>query len=216
MKKILLIIALVLISVTAMAESSFQLVERGYPAGQVRISMSDWDKVLYIPVCIQSDLSYDEFHINVESASPGIDVIGWCMGEWTSDPVYLDQYGEPHNVTPFWETDGSWCRAKLLESGFEADASCYGTVKWKAGIMLEMAILKVKVEHGFVGGSIRLAGYLAAGPDSREYEECVNGVLDVDSESVICLGREAGDVNGDGEVTIADVTALIDSLMGEQ
>lgn len=213
MKKILLIIALVLISVTASAETSFKLIERGYPAGQVRISMSDWEKVLYIPVCITSDLSYDEFHINVESASPGIDIIGWCMGSWTDLPVYLDAQGEPHKVNPFWETDGSWCRAKLLESGYETDGTCYGSVKWQAGIMMEMAILKVKIEHGFVGGSVRLAGYLAAGPDSREYEDVVNGVLDVDSESVICLGREAGDVNGDGEVTIADVTALIDSLM---
>ena len=213
MKKFLLIIALVLISVTASAETSFKLIERGYPAGQVRISMSDWGKVLYIPVCITSDLSYDEFHINAVDASPGIDVLGWVMGEWTADPVYLDQNGEPHNVVPFWETEGSWCRCKLMELGYEADGTPYGSVKWKAGIMMEMAILKVKIEHGFVGGSIRLAGYLAAGPDSREYEDVVNGVIDVDSESVICLGREAGDVNGDGEVTIADVTALIDSLM---
>ena len=213
MKKILLIIALVLISVTAMAETSFKLIERGYPAGQVRISMSDWDKIIYIPVCITSDLSYDEFHITAVEASPGIDIIGWVMGEWASDPVYLDQNGEPHNVVPYWETEGSWCRCKLMELGYEADGTCYGSVKWKAGIMMEMAILKVKIEHGFVGGAIRLAGYLAAGPDSREYEECVDGVLDVDSESVICLGREAGDVNGDGEVTIADVTALIDKLM---
>ena len=213
MKKIFLIIALVLISVTASAETSFKLIERGYPAGQVRISMSDWDKVLYIPVCIQSDLCYDEFHINVESASPGIDVLGWVMGEWASDPVYLDAQGEPHNVVPFWETDGSWCHSKLMELGYEADGTPYGSVKWQAGIGLEMAILKVKIEHGFVGGSIRLAGYLAAGPDSREYEDVINGILDVDSESVICLGRESGDVNGDGEVTIADVTALIDKLM---
>ena len=213
MKKILVLIALVLISVTAMAETSFKLVERGYPAGQVRISMSDWEKVLYIPVCITSDLSYDEFHINVESASPGIDVIGWVMGEWASDPVYLDAQGEPHKVNPFWETDGSWCRCKLMEAGYEADGTPYGSVKWKAGIMMEMAILKIKIEHGFVGGSVRLAGYIAAGPDSREYEECVNGICEVDSESVICLGREAGDVNGDGKVTISDVTALIDSLM---
>ena len=213
MKKFLLIIALVLISVTASAETSFKLIERGFPAGQVRISMSDWDKIIYVPVCITSDKSYDEFHINAVDASPGIDVLGWVMGEWTADPVYLDQNGEPHNVVPFWETEGSWCRCKLMELGYEADGTPYGSVKWKAGIMMEMAILKVKIEHGFVGGSIRLAGYLAAGPDSREYEDVVNGVIDVDSESVICLGREAGDVNGDGEVTIADVTALIDSLM---
>ena len=213
MKKILLIIALVLISVTAMAETSFKLVERGYPAGQVRISMSDWDRVLYIPVCIQSDLSYDEFHITAVEASPGIDVLGWVMGEWASDPVYLDAQGEPHNVVPYWESEGSWCRSKLMEAGYETDGTCYGTVKWKAGIMLEMAILKVKIEHGFVGGSIRLAGYIAAGPDSREYEECVNGICEVDSESVICLGREAGDVDGNGVVNIADVTALIDKLM---
>ena len=213
MKKFLLIIALVLISVTASAETSFKLIERGFPAGQVRISMSDWDKIIYVPVCITSDKSYDEFHINAVDASPGIDVLGWVMGEWTADPVYLDQNGEPHNVVPFWETEGSWCRCKLMELGYEADGTPYGSVKWKAGIMMEMAILKVKVEHGFVGGTIRLAGYIAAGPDSREYEDVVNGVIDVDSESVICLGREAGDVNGDGEVTIADVTALIDSLM---
>ena len=213
MKKFLLIALVAMTAMSAMAETSFKLVERGYPAGQVRISMSNWEKVLYIPVCIQSDLSYDEFHINVESASPGIDVIGWCMGEWASDPVYLDAQGEPHNVVPFWETDGSWCRCKLMEAGYEADGTCYGSVKWQAGIMMEMAILKVKVEHGFVGGTIRLAGYLAAGPDSREYEECVNGICEVDSESVICLGREAGDVNGDGVVNIADVTALIDKLM---
>ena len=213
MKKILFLFAAMIIAISATAETSFNLVERGFPAGQVRISMSDWDKVLYIPVCISSDLSYDEFHINVESASPGIDVIGWCMGSWADIPVYLDAQCEPHKVSPFWETDGSWCRCKLMELGYEADGTPYGSVKWQAGIGLEMAILKVKVEHGFVGGSIRLAGYLAAGPDSREYEDVVNGVLDVDSESVICLGREAGDVNGDGEVTIADVTALIDKLM---
>ena len=213
MKKILILLSAMIIAMSAMAETSFKLIERGYPAGQVRISMSDWEKVLYIPVCITSDLSYDEYHINVVEASPGIDVLGWVMGEWASDPVYLDAQGEPHNVVPYWESEGSWCRSKLMELGYEADGTPYGSVKWQAGIGLEMAILKVKVEHGFVGGSIRLAGYLAAGPDSREYEECVDGICEVDSESVICLGREAGDVNGDGEVTIADVTALIDSLL---
>lgn len=213
MKKILFLFAAMIIAISATAETSFNLVERGFPAGQVRISMSDWGKVLYIPVCITSDLCYDEFHINVVETSPGIDVLGWCQGAWTSDPVYLDAQGEPHNVSPFWETDGSWCHSKLMELGYEADGTCYGSVKWQAGIMMEMAILKIKVEHGFVGGSIRLAGYLAAGPDSRTYEDVIDGVLEVDSESIICLGREAGDVNGDGEVTIADVTALIDKLM---
>lgn len=212
MKKFIFIALAVLATISASA-ASFQLIERGYPAGQVRIHMSDWGKVLYIPVCINSDLSFDEFHINVVESSPGIGILGWMIGDWCSDPVYLDASGEPHSVSPFWETEGDWCRCKLLESGYETDGTYYGSVKWRAGILAEMAILKVKIEEGFVGGSIRLAGYLAAGPDSRPYEDVVDGILEVDSESVICLSPDRGDVNGDGRVTIADVTALIDNLI---
>lgn len=213
MKKFLVLFVAMIIAMSATAENSFKLIERGFPAGQVRLSMSDWNRVLYIPVCVQSNLAFDEFHINVESVSPGINIIGWMQGDWLVDPVYLDQCGEPHNVSPYWETEGSWCRCKLLERGFETDGTCYGSVKWEPGIHIEMAILKLSVSEGFVGGSIRLSGYLASGPDSRPYEQCIDGLLDIDSESVICLGREAGDVNGDGRVTIADVTELIDSLL---
>ena len=116
-------------------------------------------------------------------------------------------------MNPLWESGYLWCRCRTNMPGYESDGTPYGSVKWRECERREMAILKVAIHDGFTGGKITLAGYLASGPDSREYIECINGIIDYESDSYLYFEYESGDVNADGVVNIADVTALIDKLI---
>jgi hypothetical protein len=213
MKKILLTLAL-MATMSATAENSAKLIQVGkYPQGIVSITPASIGDTIAFAVCLSVDRAYDEFHIAVESTSEHIEPVDFLPGSWLTDDVYLTENGEPTTVDPYWESGECWCRCRILEVGYEPDGTCYGSVKWQERQRNEMAILRVVIKEGFQSGKINLVGYFASGPDSREYIDCICGIEDYESESYIIVQPDTGDVNADGVVTIADVTALIDKLM---
>ena len=90
----------------------------------------------------------------------------------------------------------------------------YGTVKWEAGFYGRMFDIGFWFDQGFTGGTILINGILRSGVDYR------GGTIsspDTISRSVeVIVGYMRGDVNGDGSLTIDDVTALISYLLNPE
>lgn len=87
---------------------------------------------------------------------------------------------------------------------------CYGAVKWEAGYYENMFTVKLQCGTGFTGGSISLSGDINATGDERR------GTIDHAwfSQTVTVMpGNMRGDVDGDDELTINDVTTLINYLL---
>lgn len=213
MKKILVVLAAMIVALSASAENSAKLIQFGGIPGIVKLTPAAIGDTISISVCLSAEYAYDEFHIAVESTSEYIEPVDFLPGSWLTDDVYLTETGEPTTVDPYWESGEGWCRCRILEVGYEPDGTCYGSVKWQERQRNEMAILRVVIKEGFTCGKVTLAGYFASGPDARPYVECFNSIEDYESESYIIVQPNMGDVNADGVVNIADVTALIDSLM---
>lgn len=213
MKKLLFIVLALMATMFATAENSAKLIQFGGIPGIVKLTPAAIGDTISISVCLSADKAYDEFHIAVESTSEFVEPIDFLPGSWLTDDVVFNEDGDPTTINPLWESGDLWCRCRTNFVGYENDGTCYGSVKWQERQRNEMAILRVVIKEGFQSGKITLAGYFASGPDARPYIECFNGICDYESESVIYIQPEAGDVDGNGVVNIADVTALIDSLM---
>ena len=88
----------------------------------------------------------------------------------------------------------------------------YGTIKWEAGIHNKMAVLIFKINSGIpIGtlGTLAISGMMSSTSDSRG--DTIPETT-FRKEIIVYAGYRRGDVNGDGKVTIADVTELADYL----
>ena len=86
----------------------------------------------------------------------------------------------------------------------------YGSATWPVGDHEDMFELTVKVPEGFVGGTLAIYGRLqGSGPDG------IGGLLFYHTVELI-VTLDPGDVNGDGQVNIGDVTALINILLTDE
>jgi hypothetical protein len=83
-----------------------------------------------------------------------------------------------------------------------------GKAMWEAGDYEEMFYLTFKVEQGFNGGTLSFDGMLVGNGSFGG----VGQVMFYCPVTVV-VTRAPGDVNGDGEVGISDVTALINNLL---
>ncbi len=86
----------------------------------------------------------------------------------------------------------------------------YGAVKWEAGYYENMFTVKLLCGTGFSGGSIYLYGDMEGTADTRD------GVLGHQyfSQTVTVMpGNMPGDVDGNDELTVNDVTTLISYLL---
>lgn len=88
----------------------------------------------------------------------------------------------------------------------------YGTVKWEPGDY-QMFEASFNVGPQFISGNLVINGTLSSGPDSRgNYQD---PPVTFQRTVVVIVGYDPGDVNGNGVVSIADVTMLISYLLGE-
>ena len=87
----------------------------------------------------------------------------------------------------------------------------YGTVKWEAGFYGRMFDIGFWFDQGFTGGTILIDGILRSGVD---YRGGTISAPDTICRSVeVIVGYMRGDVNGDGSLTSADLTELINYLL---
>lgn len=83
-----------------------------------------------------------------------------------------------------------------------------GSIKWAPGQFDEILLLTFKVDETFEGGDIVINTQTTCGYDSRNESNTV-----YPSTMEYGDGYYPGDVNCDGTVTIADLTALVDYMM---
>lgn len=104
-------------------------------------------------------------------------------------------------ITGYWDYDGN--------GTFEP----YGTVKWEAGDYSEMFEMVFLVASSFTGGTMTLTGNVGSGPDDRG-----GTVQNFPPNTFSCtvtvkVGYRRGDVNGDGSVSMDDLSALSNYLL---
>ena len=104
------------------------------------------------------------------------------------------------NEFGYYEKDGEWIS--------------YGTVKWEPGYHGRMFDIHFELAPRFSGGTITISGVLNSRPDDRG-GTITSGTTFNRSVAVI-VGYYSGDVSGDGKLTIADVTALINYLLNPE
>ena len=104
-----------------------------------------------------------------------------------------------------WSVRGYW------DYNHDGVLESYGTVKWEAGEHDPMFIVYMSIDNDFSGGMIIMSGVLYSSNDTRG--GTIDGFVNFRRELTVIVTFERGDVNGDGEVNISDVTALIDYLL---
>ena len=106
---------------------------------------------------------------------------------------------------------------------YDDELESYGSVKWSPGEYL-MFTLKVEVDDYFIGGEIEVTSTTTCGWDSRfgnihQIEDSTAYPIPYPYEyedSTYYGYIYPGEVNGDGTVSIADVTALINVILGTE
>lgn len=121
---------------------------------------------------------------------------------YTAALTISNDYGEVSSyipVTGYWDynMDG------ILEP--------YGTAKWDAGVYGQMFTFNFFVNESFRSGWLTMDGHLDSGTDKR-------GAILADvtffRRTWVYVGYDKGDVDGNGRISIADVTELNDYLLG--
>ena len=128
---------------------------------------------------------------------------------------YLNSQGQEcsYQTTVTYNTDFTVFTAFVLVTGYWPYGGgyiAYGPATWEAGDCDEMFYLTFKVENGFTGGTLTIDGLLS-GDDPRG-GGVGTGVLFYRPVTIV-VTRPEGDINYDGEVTIADVTSLIRKVL---
>ena len=215
MKKIFLAMTMMCAAMTASAIEPVT-VAYGYgwdgqtsiPAGKVgqtvtlRVELHHWE------------LALDEWFMHF-SMPEGLELVSISRGR-DMDMVVFGQDGEPYTYSAPLVVQDSSVACRITDIGYEdidedGTFDPYGTIKYPAGNQ-EVLFLEVLVHEGFESGTITIDGRFDSGSDLRMYTPVVSDYWFI-AYTHVRVDYERGDVNGDGEVTIADVTALIDKLM---
>ena len=138
----------------------------------------------------------------------------WAIGGADMAVPYLNSQGEEciYNGVVTASLDMTTISSVITVEGYWPYGSGYfsfGGATWDAGDYDEMFYLTLEVSQGFTGGPLTIDGSMIgnAGP--------FGGVGNVVFYKVITVvvTRPEGDINCDGEVNIADVTALIRKVL---
>jgi len=104
----------------------------------------------------------------------------------------------------YWDPDG------------DGTYETYGSVKWEAGDYDRFFLLTFNVDANFKGGEITIETIASSGKDTRGgtlKEIGEDGKQFFTTTMVTVQAAIPGDVNSDGQISIADATMLIDYLL---
>lgn len=140
------------------------------------------------------------------SAGPGMD-IAYLRYDLTPAVCHapLNVSASTNTVSSHITTLGYWD----FDLDHDSLKDSYGTVKWEPGDY-EMFTVSIVSSNLFRSGTVTINGTLSSGNDTRG-----NFIEPTTFQKTVTfiVGYERGDVNGDGELTIDDVTILIDALL---
>lgn len=166
------------------------------------------------PVHAQADGRFNLWSMNI-SYPTGLSAI--AMSESSSMLLpYMNSDGDTTavRVTLYPSSSYASVYASCMVPGYwyngDEVLESYGAVKWDAGYYENMFTVKLLCGTGFTGGSIYLYGDMEGTADSRHGELSHQYF----SQTVTVMpGNMTGDVDGDDELTINDVTTLISYLL---
>ena len=179
----------------------------------VAIAAADRGHSVTLPVNAHFDGRVNRWTLTL-SYPDGLAAVMAIGGEGMAVP-YLNSEGEEciHNAVLTTDQSLTTISSMVTVPGYWPYGSgylAYGFATWESGDYDGIFSLTVDVDRGFQGGNLSISGTLA-GVDPWG-GGVGNGVLFY-RNVVFIVTFERGDVNGDGEVNIGDVTALINFLL---
>lgn len=136
---------------------------------------------------------------------------------------FYDSEGELDSITPSVSTGSiPTVLSVIMTSGYwdpdgDGEFECYGPVKWEAGDYDNFFNLYFNVSSDFKGGELIMQTYPSSSYDLRGGTIIDTGDqgLSFITTTVFTLEQiKPGDVDGNGSLSIADVTVLVDYLIG--
>lgn len=218
MKKTLIILSLLLLSAgTLPAEEVFTSYFTLAEDDTVKLSPASAGDTISLSVRAHFANRFDRWTLNM-SYPEGLEPLSAVAGE-DMTVSYLNSQGQEMEYNAVLLSSQDWgvisASTVAVNGYFDMTGTgsyvCYGSVKWEAGDHDDMFKLLFSFNKGFRGGTFTFDGLLSAGADVREWS---NGRSAMFSKSfVIVVPRPLGDMTGDWEVDINDVTAMIGGVL---
>jgi hypothetical protein len=158
------------------------------------VNPADRGKFIQIEGIAHFDEAFDCFDISL-SYSQGI--IGVAAGQL--EGTYLQYIGEQYIVPMHFNTDVTTIVCESTIAG----------VSWSAGDY-RMFTLIVYVDPDFEAGTITMSSTM-----SRHDGRQTTYTVESNTQTSLVVSYDMGDVNGDGEVNIADINALIGLILSD-
>lgn len=213
MKKNFLFAALMLLSVTVNSANYISI------GDDVRIHPRYLDGYFKVTATMVADGMLDDWQITASYPSgisvklvSGIEPLNGMSVEYTDRFGNQQVYQAPLQVSAKYETIASHIG---VQGYWDVDGDgwydTYGTAKWLPGEH-QMFTLNLYIDPSFREGDIIFDGTLTSGSDQRG--AVLQGVRFY-KVAHLWVGYQRGDVNGDGNINITDVTLLITALERE-
>ena len=145
---------------------------------------------------------------------------------------YINRFGQDTTLLAPIQTsyNPNTVSSHITEIGYQYipllnDYQSYGTVKWCDTVYTgndphdtffpDMLDVEFQFDYGFTAGTVTISGNIMCGDDLRQYRVTPNPASFSQTLTII-VGYMRGDVNGDGSLTIDDVTALINYMLNPE
>jgi hypothetical protein len=219
MKKILFA-AMFAASMSVNAECVMSIAE-----GEVRIHPSELGGEITLPVSMNLDYRADNFNVLFtypDGFAPRDLYNTRCMESGEDLTVTYTTYtGESLTYTPYLGIGEAGCSATayIPVTGYydyneDGVFEPYGSAKWEAGFYADMFTIHFWIDEDFRNGYITMDGHFSSGYDRRG--GTVGERLDFFKRIHVWVGYIKGDVDGNERIGIADVTTLVDYLLGAE
>ena len=207
MNRLIIVLTLLLSASAALAENYFTM------GGNDTLRIAAGSDTVSVPVRAHFDGRVDSWNLTLtwHEGMEGIKVAG---GPDMTVP-YRDSEGEEHTcVAPITSSENLTTISSIITqiaywpSPYGGSSLWEGTAMWEAGDYDEMFYLTFKLVEGFAGGTLYIDGLVKG----NMYYGGVGQALFYRPVTIV-VTRPEGDINGDGSVNIADVTALISQVL---
>ena len=213
MKKSVLFAAMMLLVSISSSATSFI----GLDADSVRIHPNRLSGYFQVPIVAQFDGYADTWQVNItypEGVTPklvaGITALDGMTVSYTDPTGSMQVFEAPLQVSAYYATVASTTAGIYGYYDYNLDGvyETYGNIKWEPGLH-QMWEFNLFIPDNFRQGYIIFDGTINSGYDARG--PILSNVKSY-RRTLLWIGYERGDVNGDGRINITDVTVLMNAL----